>query len=477
VVKTVAVIGNVVAAAAAAALGGQAAVMPVAARVPIGGAPAAARHLRALPGDPYASSAGQHHTAVEPSAFAAGETVVAAYQVGRHSGGGADNIAWGRSANSGRTWTGGVLPGITKRAGGRWDAASDPSVTYDARHHVWLIAVLDVIAQRGEGISVSRSTDDGRTWRRPSYVDRGTTYFYDKDWTVCDNHTASPFYGTCYLTWDDGITQQLFMQRSKDGGKHWTGPVKPAGSPIGNAGEPVVQPDGRVVVPYQATVVLSLVPPISLGIAIDSFSSLNGGLSWASPVKIADLHRRFFGLTYRAPGFPSVGVGGDGRVYVVWQDCQFEPGCAAEDLVMSTTKNGRRWSSLTRVPTGPRGSGRDSLTPAIAVDGSTGGPRTHVAITFYRDSHAGCAAPCTLSVLTVASHDGGKQWSRPRLLTSGIDTSWLAQTHFGPMTGDYIGETFTFGGSAVGVFAVAKPPTGRTLRERVVSSTQPVIGR
>jgi hypothetical protein len=354
-------------------------------------------------------------------------------------------------------------------------------VTYDARHHVWLIAALEGILNRApqtpHGISVSRSTDDGRTWRGPSYVDRGTMYSYDKGWIVCDNHTTSRFYGSCYLIWDNIPTQQVFMQRSKDGGKHWAAPVEPAGSPLGSGGEPVVQPDGRVVVPYQPSVILSQTPFIALGTAVDSFSSLNGGRSWTSSAKVADLHQRFFGFTYRTASFPSVGVGGDGRVYAVWQDCQFEPGCATDDVVMSSTKNGRSWSSPTRVPTGPRGSGQDLLTPAIAVDESTRGPQTHIAITVYMDNHTGCGIPCTLSVLTITSHDRGKHWSRPRLLASGIDTRWLATTDLGPMTGDYIGETFTSAGDAVGLFAVAKPPIGSTLRERIVSNTQRVTGR
>jgi hypothetical protein len=58
---------------------------------------------------------------------AAIDAVLGAYQVGRHLAGGADNIDWARSKNSGRGWTRGVLPGITKVAGGAWDIASDPA--------------------------------------------------------------------------------------------------------------------------------------------------------------------------------------------------------------------------------------------------------------------------------------------------------------------------------------------------------------
>lgn len=423
--------------------------------------PVAARHLAKLPTDPYTDAAGQPRNEVEPAVATAGNTVVAAYQVGRLLSGGADNIGFALSKNDGHTWTGGVLAGITKVAGGPWGLASDPSIAYDARHHVWLIGAVDGVNGRGDGISVSRSTDGGHHWSGPSSADFGTTYFYDKDWVVCDNHLdSSRFAGTCYLTFEDGISQQVFMQRSTDGGKHWSAPVKPAGSAIGQGGEPVVQPHGKVVVPYVAPT------------AVESFLSLNGGASWTNPVKVADLHERTFGTAYRTYATPSVGIAGDGKVFAVWQGCEPGPTCTTDRVLMSTSTNGFTWSSPTRVRTGAQAFGVDSMTPAIAVDGSTGGADARIAITYYNDDHPGCAAPCALSAETVTSQDVGKHWSKPLVLAKGINTSWLAKTSIGPMVGDYIGETFASKGNAVGVFVVAKPPTGTTLHERVVANAQ-----
>jgi len=68
--------------------------------------------------DPYTNAASQHQTEVEPDTFSFGSTaptstIVSAFQVGRVFGGGAANIGWARSGNSGATWTNGFLPGTT----------------------------------------------------------------------------------------------------------------------------------------------------------------------------------------------------------------------------------------------------------------------------------------------------------------------------------------------------------------------------
>src|SRR3954452_13717819 len=90
-----------------------------------------------------ASSTTNHHTQVEPDTFANGSTIVAAYQVGCVYDGGACAIGFSTSTNNGATWTSGLLPRITKWAGGGPnDRATDASVAFDARHNVWLVSSL-----------------------------------------------------------------------------------------------------------------------------------------------------------------------------------------------------------------------------------------------------------------------------------------------------------------------------------------------
>src|SRR5206468_11294554 len=102
--------------------------------------PVAGASVLQLSSDPFtqstctASTTTNHQTEVEPDSFANGSTIVAAYQVGRIYDGGACAIGWATSTNNGATWSSGLLPGITKWAGGGPnDRATDASVAYDVR--------------------------------------------------------------------------------------------------------------------------------------------------------------------------------------------------------------------------------------------------------------------------------------------------------------------------------------------------------
>jgi hypothetical protein len=172
--------------------------------------------LTRLSTDTFTNPSSQHATEVEPGTFAFGSTIVSAFQVGRIFGGGASDIGFATSSNGGASWTSGFLPGITLfHGGGTFSAASDPAVAFDAKHSVWLIHSLG-LAMFNKTL-VSRSLD-GINWGNPVTV--GATPDVDKDWIVCDNTATSPFYGHCYVQWDDPSAADLiWMSMSSDGGQ------------------------------------------------------------------------------------------------------------------------------------------------------------------------------------------------------------------------------------------------------------------
>ncbi len=414
--------------------------------------------------DPYSDSQAQHATEVEPDTYSYGSTVVAAFQVGRVFGGGASNIGWATSTDSGQTWTHGFMPGSTTNTGGPYSAASDASVAYDAKDNVWMVSWLGIGSGNNVDVDLSRSTDGGHTWGSPVTISTGT--FDDKNWTVCDNHPSSPYYGHCYTEYDDANAGDAeHMRTSTDGGATWGAEQSPADGPIGLGGQPVVQPNGTVVVPFAS----------GNEDSERSFISTDGGASWGSSVQIATVsHHPVAGLedaaadmsrldTLREGPLPSAEIDATGTVYVVWSDCRFRANCASNDIIMSTSTDGTAWSSAARVPIDAATSTADHFVPGIGVDPSSSGNTARIGLTYYYYPNASCTdTTCQLYAGYVSSADGGATWTAPTQLAGPMTLAWLPNTSQGRMFGDYISTSVPPGGNAVTVVPVAQAPSGST---------------
>ena len=408
--------------------------------------------------DSFTNSSSQHRTEVEPGSFAFSTTVIASFQVARIFGGGASDIGYVRSTDGGATWSTGLLPGVTAfQGGGTYSAVSDTSVIYDAAHGVWLIASLPISNSSVPAV-VSRSSDGGVTWSNPILVAQGADL--DKNWITCDNGQTSPHYGNCYMEWDDhGNNNLMYMSTSSDGGLTWSPPSAVAGA-NGLGGQPLVQPGGVVIVPF-----------LTNGSFIESFSSTDGGASWSTPVQIAFADQHAVGGNLRSDALPSAQIDGTGAVYVVWQDCSFRAACSSNDLVMSTSTDGVRWMGPSRIPIDPVTSAVDHFIPGLGIDATTSGSSAHLGLTYYYYPQANCtASSCALYVAFISSSDGGKTWSAPTTLAGPMSLSWLPSTSSGAMVGDYIATSFS-GGKAYGFFAVAQANSG-TRFDQAIYTTQ-----
>src|SRR5579871_2890076 len=330
--------------------------------------------LKQVSVDNFTNSDSVHKTEVEPASFAWGSTIVFTYHVARRPGSigwGSADVGFSTSTDGGKTWTYGYLPGLTKNyQGGTYGAAADPSVAYDAKHGVWLISTLPLVGLNGQSqyigdVAVSRSTD-GINWGSPINIDK--THLDDKNWTTCDNHSTSPYYGYCYTEWDQAYgSGDVLMSVSKDGGKTW-GPGKPSADHAGGlGGEPLVQPNGTVIVPFS-------------GGGIDAFSSTNGGASWGRSQAIAtiDFHTDAAGI--RNLDLPSATIDGGGNVFVAWSDCRFRKNCAENDIVVSSSADGKTWSPVARIPIDATTSTVDHFLPGIGADPATSGANAHLTI-------------------------------------------------------------------------------------------------
>jgi hypothetical protein len=424
----------------------------------------AAVQLTQLSFDPFTNSSSQHRTGVEPDTYAFGSTIVGAMQVGRFWSGGASDVSWAVSKDSGTTWKRGFLS-LTKYAGGPYDRASDPSVAYDARHNVWLVSSLalsEIPSLHAVAVVVNRSTDGGVTWGSPVTVSASGAP--DKNWIVCDNHPASTFYGRCYVEWDDTADgNRIRMSTSTNGGASWGTARKTSDNASGLGGQPVVQLNGTVIVPIGSANLSQ----------IRSFRSVDGGASWRATVLVASVARHTVAGGLRASPLPSAEVDAAGKVYVVWQDCRFRSSCSRNDIVMSTTTQSSypTWSSVRRIPIDSATSTVDHFIPGVGVDPATSGSTARLGLAYYYYPSAACSSStCQLNVGFLSSMNGGSTWSSPIRLAGPMSLSWLARTNQGRMVGDYISTSWS-GGTAHPAFAVASAPSNDVFNESIFSPT------
>ena len=345
----------------------------------------------------------------------------------------------------------------------------DQSVAYDEVHGQWLIGTLGVgllgTAMVEQQLYVVRSSD-GLSWGSPISVVLGRP---DKEWLTCDNQPASPYRGTCYALWQQsapGPHDAFRLSRSTDGGLTWSASIGTPSASVGYNVQPIVTPDGTLVVFATDTVEGAMVV----------VRSLDGGATLKDSVVVSSIQRHLPpGLRYHAK--PTFGIAGDGTLYAVWADCRFRPSCSANDLVLTTSANdGVTWSGLSRIVLDAVSSTVDRFFPALAVDTATTGGGTHLALLFHYYPIAACGGTsqpaCVVNVAVVRSNDAGGNWAAPIVLTpTAQQMTWLPNSN-GRMPGDYFGAAFC-AGNAVVVFPVASAPSGSTFRQHMYAA---VIG-
>jgi BNR repeat protein len=418
--------------------------------------------------DASADPSGQHETAVEPDSSAVGDQVVSVFQLGRREIGGANGIGFATSRDGGRTWTSGTIP--FQLVPGSLDLVSDPAIAYDRVHGTWVATLLGgrAFTQGGDTVTTAallaaRSTD-GLSWTT-SAIDPRTGH--DKNWIACDSGTSSPHAGRCYAVWSapNGTEIGLGVATSDDGGRTWSAPaVFSAPDVIGAM--PLIRPDGTVIVVYATS--------DSRG-QIAAIRSTDGGRSFGAPTRVAVL-RAHVVAGLRVPAFPSAEIAADGRIVAAWPDCRFRARCTSSDIVYASSADGEHWTAPLRVPTEAQLAGLDHVLPGLAVDATTAGAKTRLAIAFSVLSPRGCSgAACSFSPFFVSSPDNGRSWSVPERLGAAAPAEWFPSAGGGRFAGDYVSTSFVTGGTAVPVFPWASAAFDGRFHQGIYATAVPPL--
>ncbi len=405
---------------------------------------------------------GQHATQVEPDSFAFGSTIVSVFQVGRVFAGGAVAIGYSTSRDQGTTWRNGLLPGVTDSSPqpGVAERASDPVVSYDAVHGIWLAVSLGISPATGEFHFYVNRSSDGITWSAPVIAVTGRDGDLDKEWISCDNGTASPFRGHCYIAYFDVSTGEILTTTSTDGGLTWstpvpTSPVPPNGLDY-NGTQPVSLPDGTLVVVFTA-----FASGGAFSSQIVASRSLDGGASFTAPVTVAPLSSAAI-PDIRTFSLATVEADAAGRIYAAWEGCPTSGACFASRIVMSTSTDGVAWTAPASITVPSTAS--DHFLPGLGADPSTQG---RLALVYYSvpdncANEAGCRG---VDAFFRTSANGGRTWTKAqRLSAETMPLDAIPRTRSGLMLADYVSTSYVRG-RPIAIFIVAAPRIGGVFRQ------------
>lgn len=372
---------------------------------------------------------------------------VAAAHDCRFPDGGAVDISYAWTHDGGKSWHHAPMPGITKAAGGTWDRASDPVVAWGPDGSVY-ISVLDVSLNCPSGVSVSRSTDSGKTFGTPvlAHLSDNCNYSDDKNFLVVDDGKHSPHRGRLYQFWTPfidgsfGTGSQQVVRWSDDHGKTWSNTVAltPPGIYTQNS-QPVIKPDGTIVDTYlnqgaagggegpesrigghlaHPNLAPAEAPPID---RIAARVSHDGGQTWSAEATVTNQAGEGPVEDIRCC-LPSATIDPTtGRMYAAW----ISPDSAS--VVMEDSTDGLHWSApVTVTPPTP---GHDY----VNVDVSAYGGKVFVATGLRSGDFV---------QQELLSSSGGRQFGAPIELGPVSDLNYAAVAPV-PFPGDYIGTSAT----------------------------------
>lgn len=387
----------------------------------------------ALPSDQRAQA--EPHIARAPNAP---NFLLATFQEGRYTNGGAIDCGYSVSQNGGLTWTRALIPQLTPASGGPYPRATDPVAAIDLRGR----AYLNTLGFNGGfgAVVVSRSTDGGQTFSSPvvAYQSTSSGVFPDKNWMAVNTFGPNP--GRLAVTFTlfsniQGVRSSPIMRvLSDDAGQTWTSPASIHSSNYEVQGsQPVFLPDNRLVIVYWNFNFTDRITDDFLECVVSN----DGGVTFGAPKFITAVHR-YSPTSIRSGSFlPSATTDRTtGNLYVVYQ-AYHDPVAGPRILFTKSTDGGNTWSNP--IPASDNPGSTHVFNPAIATspDGQT------LTVSYYtnRDNPR---SNTLVDMYLAQSFDGGATW-RQNIRVSSASTNAALAPNTGSadqpayMLGDYIG--------------------------------------
>jgi hypothetical protein len=361
--------------------------------------------------------------------------LVATFQEGRFTGGGAVDCGYSISIDGGLSWSRALIPNLTQAAGGPYYRATDPVAGVDLAGNVYLNteAATDPSFNNGV-ILVSRSSDGGQTFGAPAvvYHPPDNTVFPDKPWMAINTFSGTATAGRILATFTlfSNLNQEggsIGRAYSDNGGMTWSA-ANTVNSSVTNAqgSQPVFLPNGHLVIAYW-----NFGTRAQPGDRLEAVISTDGGITFGNPKLITA------GIQYNEPNIrtgsflPSAAADrSSGNLYVVYQTL------LAGNPKIAFTKSsdgGSTWSSPIAISDNPADSG--VFNPAIGVS-----PDGQILTTVFHDHRANPGSQTLVDLYLAQSLDGGATW-QPNIRVTSVSTnaSLAPLTATGYMLGDYQG--------------------------------------